>query len=72
MNDTDIEQANLNATANREIFLKKRGICCHGSLQGAHPTFAPELKGNQIKCRDCGAIFPNLEWYMEEREERLA
>ncbi len=73
MKDTDIELASLNATANRETYLKKQGTCCHGFLQEKfHPVFAPDLVGNQVKCRDCGKVFPNLEWCMDEREERLA
>lgn len=72
MNDTDLEMAALEGAARHETALRKRGVCTHGSLQGAHPVFAPELRGAQIKCRDCGRVFADLEDCLEERNELLS
>lgn len=68
--DADIEMAQLQAVANRESRLWKRGICAHGWLQGPPgPATAPTTVWT---CLYCGKTWATEAECRAEREEILA
>jgi len=66
MNDADIETAHMNAIADHESRLAKKGICCHGHLQCAPGN---GRKDGKALCLMCGKIADEEELW-DEREER--
>jgi len=69
MNAADIEMAQLQAAANHESRLKKRGICTHGWLQG--PPGPVNKPTNICTCLHCGKTWPTVEDAYKERRELL-
>ncbi|HEX8312329.1 MAG TPA: hypothetical protein VF614_13495 [Chthoniobacteraceae bacterium] len=63
MNDADLEMAGLQAAADRESALRRKGICTHG--------FYMAPRGQKAVCRHCGAEFATEAELLEERAERL-
>jgi hypothetical protein len=63
INDADIETADLQARANHESRLRKKGICAHGWIK----TF----DNGAVLCLDCQKSFPDRETMEEERKEIL-
>ena len=61
--DADIEMAALQDTADREDYLKAKGICAHGWVQN-YPD-------GKCECKDCGKVFTCFEDLDDERQERL-
>lgn len=55
LQDTDLEMAELQATARRESALKRRGICRHGWRSG--PPGPPSKPTTVWTCRECGQVF---------------
>ena len=62
-NDADIETAQLNAAADHESALKRKGICAHGWLQN-HPD-------GTATCKDCGKVFASFDAACDERADVL-
>lgn len=68
--DADLEMHTLTQAANRESRLRKKGICCHGSLQC--PPGPPGKPTNVVTCRDCGKVFATEREAYQERQELLS
>lgn len=67
--DADIEMADLQAAANREARLRKRGICTHGWLQG--PPGPPDAPTTVATCLHCGQTWPTIDDAHEARRAAL-
>jgi len=64
MNDADIEMAHLNAAADHESRLARKGICAHGHCQTDQRT-------GECRCLYCGRVFADFEALADERDEIL-
>lgn len=67
-NDADIEMAGLQAEANRNAKLRKRGICTHGWVQSGVDASGKPMSGTCAKCHDCGRIFSSYDALEYSRE----
>ncbi len=67
--DSDLEMTELTAAANRESWLRKRGICTHGWRQGPP---GPASKPTTVwTCLDCGQVFQSEAEMETARQEAL-
>jgi hypothetical protein len=57
----------LTRTANTMSRLRKRGVCFHNSSEPVAYMVSPE-----IRCRDCGKVFPTWEAMDDERSDLKA
>lgn len=68
--DADFEMRDLQAQANRESRLRKRGICAHGWTQG--PPGPPDKPTSVVTCLYCGQTWQtDAEAYAARREVLL-
>jgi len=69
LQDADLEMAGLQATANREARLRRKGICSHGWLQC--PPGPPDKPTTVVTCLHCGQVFKTEAEAYEAKREAL-
>ena len=69
LQDADLEMAELQASANREARLRRKGICTHGWLQC--PPGPIDKPTNVVTCLHCGQVFKTEAKANEARREAL-
>lgn len=59
--EADMQQAQYEAEGRQLSAMRRKGICTHGSFQGSHPEFAPDVpKGHMVCTAGCGGLWPDV------------